>query len=43
VAAAGGPRARLVTLRGGHNDAFLVSEAGYRRALADLLAELRAR
>lgn len=38
VEAAGG-RARLVPLRGGHNDAFLASEAEYRRALTGFLGE----
>jgi pimeloyl-ACP methyl ester carboxylesterase len=32
--------ARLVTLRGGHNDAFLVSEDRYREALGTFLASL---
>jgi hypothetical protein len=35
------PGARLVTLRGGHNDAFLVSEREYRRALAELFERVR--
>jgi fermentation-respiration switch protein FrsA (DUF1100 family) len=43
LVAAAGPPARLVVLRGGHNDAFLVSEPDYRRALADFLADLPAR
>lgn len=32
-------RARLVLLRGGHNEAFLASEGEYRRALAEFFAE----
>ena len=38
LAAAAAPRARLVELRGGHNDAFQVSERVYREALRELLA-----
>jgi fermentation-respiration switch protein FrsA (DUF1100 family) len=38
--AAAAPGAKLVELRGGHNDAFLVSEAEYRRALAELLSRV---
>jgi len=41
--AAAGARGRLAELRGGHNDAFLVSEADYRRALAEFVADLGSR
>ena len=34
-------RARLVLLRGGHNEAFLASEPDYRRALGEFFAERR--
>jgi len=39
--AAAQPPKRLVELRGGHNDAFLVSADTYREALAAFLAEVR--
>jgi fermentation-respiration switch protein FrsA (DUF1100 family) len=42
LAAAAGPK-HLVTLRGGHNDAFLVSGTIYRAALRDFLSDLRGR
>jgi pimeloyl-ACP methyl ester carboxylesterase len=38
LARAAGGRARLVTLQGGHNDAFLVSEPTFRSALRDVRA-----
>jgi hypothetical protein len=38
--AAAQPPKRLVELRGGHNDAFMVSAAAYRNALAAFLAEV---
>jgi pimeloyl-ACP methyl ester carboxylesterase len=38
LARAAGGRARLVTLQGGHNDAFLVSEPTYRSALREVMA-----
>lgn len=38
LAAAGGSRARLIELQGGHNDAFLVSAPIYRRALEEAIA-----
>lgn len=41
LAAAAGPRARLVELRGGHNDAFVVSARTYRDALAAFFGSLR--
>jgi pimeloyl-ACP methyl ester carboxylesterase len=41
LAAAHAPR-RLVELRGGHNEAFMVSGATYRRALGEFLAGLAA-
>jgi fermentation-respiration switch protein FrsA (DUF1100 family) len=37
LVAAASPRARLVELQGGHNEAFLTSGAAYRRALSDFL------
>ena len=43
LAAAAGGGARLVTLRGGHNDAFLVSEDLYRVAVSEFLDELAGR
>jgi uncharacterized protein len=39
LAAAAGSRARLVVLRGSHNEAFLQDESTYRRALGEFLAE----
>jgi len=41
--AASGGRARLVLLRGGHNQAFLTSEGEYRGALREFFAEVRRR
>jgi fermentation-respiration switch protein FrsA (DUF1100 family) len=40
LAAAVGPK-RLVELRGGHNDAFLVSEKVYRQEIAEFLESIR--
>lgn len=42
LAAARAPK-KLVRLRGGHNDGFLVSAASYREALRELLAERKGR
>jgi hypothetical protein len=41
--AAAAREATLVELRGGHNDAFLVSEPVYRRALAEFFTRVARR
>jgi hypothetical protein len=41
LVAAAGPDAQLVVLRGGHNDAFVVSEPVYREALQAFLSGRR--